>query len=440
MTSMAVAAVCLVMIGLSSAEDQMPRSRTLRGTSETGRRLEFVNMCTEPMVLQNTGGNTLIGCWNTACPAGLTCNPDDWNCYFDLFEPPGGWTIDAGSSLKLSTPNAAITFVDINRNEVTADWSGKVSFFVNFSHSGGSMPAAFCNNKARCNTFEGIMGVATAAEFTLVPYGPDFYDVSIINGMNVGIEMKPDADFTPVSEEEAGSSQGYNCGAAGAAMQNDQRLSNCSWLFNYTSEGQDLSPLLVQVDGGGGSCNLNADCASGLVCGQVAVTVINPTTGFRQPTTSISMECGRQIGTWSAWQLCVWSGNTYVSPDTFQGLINCPVEHNMFGCDGPAPWITTCYPAGGDEIDGGCCGCAEWEALLQTPVPCSGGSCKGSSEEWTRQALPFLEVLKRACPSSYVYPFDDETSTFTCQSAQSRSAGAVNDAGYVITLCPENAL
>lgn len=31
--------------------------------------------------------------------------------------------------------------------------------------------------------------MATAVEFTLVPYGADFYDISIINGFNIGIEQ-----------------------------------------------------------------------------------------------------------------------------------------------------------------------------------------------------------------------------------------------------------
>ena len=36
---------------------------------------------------------------------------------------------------------------------------------------------------------KGLNGVATAVEFTFVPHGADFYDISIINGFNIGIEM-----------------------------------------------------------------------------------------------------------------------------------------------------------------------------------------------------------------------------------------------------------
>jgi len=211
--------------------------------------------------------------------------------------------------------------------------------------------------------------------------------------------------------------------------------------FNYSADGMDVSPLFIQVDGGYGSCHSSADCASGLVCGQVAVSVENPETGFLQPTTDISMECGHQIGTWSAWQLCVWSGNTYVSSAPFDGLIDCSADADMFGCDGSEPWTTTCYTADAQPLDGPCCGCADWTEILQEPVPAaSTEGCMGSSQKWMTKALPYLKILKESCPTSYTYAFDDETSTFTCQTAQSRADPSVaNDAGYVMTLCPSGA-
>eukprot|EP00913_Durusdinium_trenchii_P006978 g6563.t1 len=97
--------------------------------------------------------------------------------------PGNDWTIDPGEQISLYTPNEAVR----QGNGVVADWS--------------------------------LNGVATAVEFTLVPFGPDFYDVSVINGFNVAIEMKPSTRFDRVSEEAAGSHKGYNCGAAGAFHQ-----------------------------------------------------------------------------------------------------------------------------------------------------------------------------------------------------------------------------
>jgi hypothetical protein len=39
--------------------------------------------------------------------------------------------------------------------------------------------------------------------------------------------------------------------------------------------------------------------------------------------------------------------------------------------------------------------------------------------------------LKQACPTAYVYPFDDATSTFTCRRASNATGVA-----YVVTFCP----
>ena len=75
-----------------------------------------------------------------------------------------------------------------------------------------------------------------------------------------------------------------------------------------------------QVDGNGRPCSSDSDCAADQKCGQKAVRVKNPLTGQDQPTTEIRMECGNQIGLWSAYQLCVWSGNAYVSNLDLKGL------------------------------------------------------------------------------------------------------------------------
>jgi hypothetical protein len=134
------------------------------------------------------------------------------------------WTIDPGQRISLYTPNEAVQ----QGNGVTADWSGKIEFYANHTRDGGLIPSAFCNNMPFCPPYQGLNGVATAVEFTLVPFGPDYYDVSVINGFNVGIEMKPSNRFDAIREEVAGSQKGYNCGAAGAFHQSPSSVSSFS--------------------------------------------------------------------------------------------------------------------------------------------------------------------------------------------------------------------
>ncbi|CAJ1374854.1 unnamed protein product [Effrenium voratum] len=398
------------------------------------RRIDVVNACDRPMIIAPTGGNSQIACGSSGCPEGMTCSPHSHECYFDFERPGEDWTIAPGERLTMYTPNEAVR----QGNGVLADWSGKMEFYPNHTEDKGSIPSAFCNDRDFCPPYQGLNGVATAVEFTLVPHGPDFYDVSVINGFNVPIEMKPNGQFARVTEEAAGSHKGYSCGAAGAFRQEDGRLSSCPWDFQPVRDGLDLGPLLRQVDGNGVPCNSSAECGERDVCGQVGVRVVNPVTQHPQPTTEIRMECGSQIGLWSAYQLCVWSGNTYVSPAPFEGLIDCPAHHQMFACAGPAPWTTTCYAKG--PHPSGCCGCGEWEELLGTSVPKSHEGCQGSDPRWLQHALPFLEILKKGCPTAYTYAFDDESSTFTCQSLKSREGSEVNSAEYIITLCKEKEL
>mmetsp|Transcript_32141 Transcript_32141/g.74041 ORF Transcript_32141/g.74041 Transcript_32141/m.74041 type:complete len:769 (-) Transcript_32141:155-2461(-) len=399
-----------------------------------GRKLHIINSCKRPMIMHSTGGNSELPC-GSGCPSGMTCSPYTWSCYFDMPEPSTGWTIPAGATAELYTPNAPIR----QGNGVIADWSGKLEFYPDAIMDLGLPASALCNGQAKCPTYQGLNGVATAVEFTFVPHGADFYDVSIINGFNIGIEMKPDGSFRPVYEGLYASNRGYNCGAAGASAQPDERLTPCSWAFpkRLMALGHDdISPLVTQVEGGYGFCQRQADCSPlGLVCGQVAKTVWDYVAQVYRPTTQITMECGHRIGMWSVYQLCVWSGNSYRSPAPYEGLIDCPSMHDMFACAGPAPWTTSCY----NEVpnDGECCGCANWTEVLGVPVPEGGKGCQGASPRWTQTAQPFYELLKAGCPTSYTFAFDDETSTFTCRTAESQHDASIpNKAGYNITLCP----
>eukprot|EP01031_Cornospumella_fuschlensis_P038525 gene38525-46829_t len=92
---------------------------------------------------------------------------------------------------------------------------------------------------------------ATQAEFTVVPNGVDFYDVEVINGVNIPVSITPSV--------LSNGTDPYYCGAPGAATPSPG-LGACSW---------NLEPPLPEynwVDMGGASCESQSDCGSGTTC------------------------------------------------------------------------------------------------------------------------------------------------------------------------------
>ncbi|KAG8872197.1 hypothetical protein FRB97_007890 [Tulasnella sp. 331] len=65
-------------------------------------------------------------------------------------------------------------------------------------------------------------------------------------------------------------------------------------------------------------------------------------------------------------------------------------------------------------------------------VPASTAQCVNNNPTWTADILPTLEFLKKACPNCYTFPYDDFSSTFTCQ----KTVGGFNQQNYTVTLCP----
>jgi hypothetical protein len=106
------------------------------------------------------------------------------------------------------------------------------------------------------------------------------------------------------------------------------------------------------------------------------------------------------------------------------------------------PAYNTCYGTYSTGTPSTCCGCVDW---WLAPTSLFGVNPNGgpgiavatcpvgySSAEWTSSIQPGVQWLKAACPSGYVYPFDDQTSSFKC----SNSTTQPNTTSYVVTFCP----
>jgi hypothetical protein len=123
-------------------------------------------------------------------------------------------------------------------------------------------------------------------ELTLINHSSppyvDFYDVSMVDGANIPVEIQPIAGtFTP-------SGNPYTCGSPGCTARtcpNSFALNRCSWTFNagiYASALLQTHPTYCnsnsQCKHGNCNfqtnvcpCNTDSDCVSGQQCGSTFI-------------------------------------------------------------------------------------------------------------------------------------------------------------------------
>lgn len=123
---------------------------------------------------------------------------------------------------------------------------------------------------------------------------------------------------------------------------------------------------------------------------------------------------GKQVGCRSAGQVC--------AIDPQNPVLACATTNDLYGCTegGPNGVIGSCYS---DNAAPTCCGCPSWSPQ---------GECNNNNPEWQLPSAPekYAKVFKDACPTAYSFPYDDPTSTFTCQGRPDKNVD------YDITFCP----
>jgi hypothetical protein len=368
-------------------------------------------------------------------------------------------------------------------------WSGGVFGRTGCNNDGTSCQTGDCNTSvqsgpsatptavpdADCPVGVGASNpVTTIAEFTLQTTDNDFYDITDINGANIGERMAP----LPTATQTPGSvTPFYWCSTPGA---------NCQFDYGtYTKNvplatPTDASPLLMLVSQGctaqtsttppgecpstsfacngtqgatngvcflqctsnaqcpgtqqcrkasnGTSycqCSQQSDCAAGQFCGSQFI----PGVGV------VQQQCGNFEGWWTADTLC--GLNTSVIGDPGSPMLNCTATltngssgttdlTQLLKCTGAN--ATSCYNSA--AADPNCCGCGTSNAnpLFPDWPSQTSISCASNNPTWASNGQPWLQNLKKACPSAYSYPYDDSTSTYQC-----RAEGATNLLGYVVT-------
>ncbi len=399
-----------------------------------------------------------------ACPSGTTCmqggaSPSStvantpYYCYYDQIAPSNGYTLAAKST---TTTTLEISGSSMAPNGGGVIWSGNFYARTGCDPTTGQCENATCKGSAGglvCGPGTGPSpGTNTLAEVTFQANpGPDYYDVSIINGANFATEFGPSS--VPVPAADA-----YTCGVAGSRTAqnggfpgNAEGLPAAPWTMTPTSAS---FPPGVATTGDSSSyyrlvavqtsakapqtCTQDMNCDDGVntKCGYAMSDVV---TGAS--FTYATRTCGKPVG-WltvdAIWGFNQTSNNVapfafgtkwsngkggMVSVGDLQLCING--TYSAYIANGTAS-SSPAFPVQPLAL---ACGGVMWGATespgpLQNPTGNAGLNLtrptqpvQSANSNWIDYVLPTISWLKQACPTCYTYPFDDMSSTFTCSDA-----------------------
>ena len=428
---------------------------TVVGTIPSQRVFTLTNQCSFEVWVSMTGGalpanDFTAPCDSTSCPHGSSCDLTTGVCFWENYAP-SSYSLAGFSG---GTPASTTITILAGSPDSTIKWSGGISASTGCTGTGstGVCNQADCENQggtASCAPGKGFSTPSTQAEFTLLNNNIDSYDVTVINGFHLPIQMLP-AQPALVSN--------YSCGAAGGNP-GGNGFGACLWSGAVLPSNQYYWVTDVAASTSG-SCTLGntTTCSANYLCG------INSTT--------YTVGCGEFLGFWTGDEICglanvptatrelfncdvplstlAPSGSPsfsptptgYTNPLTLQDLMLCAVNSPYVG-----PVFNTCYQTyssssyNSDQISS-CCGCSDWwnDSYNGSNIGANSNTSTclqygpyNTDPVWDTNVKNTLIWMKAACPSDYVYPFDDKTSTFTCSNNTANQANTVN---YDITFCP----
>lgn len=427
-------------------------SITLQATAApiepVARTIKIVNNCSNPIYFGISGG--AVG--NSAasqsdCPPNSTYISAKSTCFWNNPTPSNGYALAAnGGSTSVSIPAS---------NYNGQQWSGGITGRTNCTESGlcqtggctESGPGYGGNTGLACAVSHGFDIPNSAAEFTFLNNANDAYDITLIGGVITPLSMQP-SNVTTSSLNNP-----YQCGNAGSvAVQNgvfngtEQTLYGANWTpvpTSYTSPNTGVTTpaeaynyvsgtSLVNTScstGSAGSYQPNSGaCGAGLTCGYTYDAIFNPSPTYKYT-------CGTRIGWISAATIFAANGSgTNVAPFGFnqapnQGSSN-PNGYTIgqwSQCEHPP--FDSSYQPGSPAAQ--TCGGTNWVGIA-TPE----SAFLSSNATWQQEILPRITWIKQACPTCYSYQYDDNSSSFTCQTAASGTNPA-NGVNYTVTFCPK---
>jgi hypothetical protein len=394
------------------------------------------------------------------CVTGASCYAAKGKCFWNNPSPTNKvfelTTSGSGSTNTIQIPEYV-------SNGIGVVWSG--AFGGRTGCTSGTCTSALCtsggdNAQGVCSLGVGFQQPATQAEPTFITYPTgttpavpeDAYDVTTINGVNVPMAMYPTTGGLPVAGNNP-----YTCGAPGynatvPASGGDatNTIGASSWTVG-TNAPNVAYRYVVPSTASPTRCTGDGDCSAGQYCG---LTYSSQSIGSTTAPGSGQLVCGTFAGWFTPDQICgtnnsfttaLGIGNALVNNFQCNTTITSGTMSNLYQCNGG--YGNSCYSTGATS---GCCGCVNWAETGSghTPLPVPTNTtyvtaCVSENDTWTGafsgnqpQVYDTVLFLKKSCPSCYVYPFDDASSSFTCTTG---STTTNNTKDYTVEFCPGGA-
>jgi len=283
------------------------------------------------------------------------------------------------------------------------------------------------------------------------------YDVSLIGGFNIPVEMKGFGPTQSVELPPPYNNSAFQCNGAGASIQPPSTtLGNCPWTFAIPGGSNRMptkafyfvtnesAPPTYDL-----SANDNCGCPSGTLCGLtmghggadnnryfpacgefLGYMTVNSLCGavydmgsYTGPAPSTFFHCANNLNT----QL--GKPGRYLPDNTVGDLYSC-----TFNSAFPA-YLNSCFLA--DDAAGHtdkCCGAKNWSFTAQDFFAnISNPDWLSPSSHLVPSPLTSIEWLTNACPTAYSYPFGDHFGSFYCKKSTTTTNVKMD---YQVVFCP----
>lgn len=373
----------------------------------------------------------------------------------------GGWEMASGASATVTVP----------ANYNSGRFWARTGCGFNASNAcpaagAGNNPPANCCDTGGCTDSGGNFvldcdntGIppTTLAEITTVSGGMDSYDVSMVDGGSVSVEIIPDSSTyqcdasngncvfsgnlpgknSPTCSQD---SDCYQLFGFGYKWKCDPSLNMCVNPFFCGSPGcsdtngcapvgltQSLLPPSAW-DSGSDFAVSESDCPSTMQItdtqnqGSTYVGCIAPQKFCRKACSSDG-ECGPPFT-----QDCGASGfcekNGTILGSDCETAVGNTTNGDLWACTGVNSG--SCFTTGVSNSN--CCGCPSWAPGFVSGA--SNGACvAGNNPNWVSAAEPRAAVFNSASPTSYAFPYDDAIKLFGCEA----KPGSVT--AYTVNFC-----